>query len=182
MKRLAPRRDPYWPRLTANKMSDKCIHSYQVFDGLIPYDVEAKIGEVCGFCKEIVQDPIIRLHKRYGYCTHSWQVSNEVGTKTTREYKICSFCGERVEPLREGFRWEELRPDSLWFKMMAIKPLIVVGSQWFDKVTQETFTIKEIKTFFDNEYPHWECFIDPHPEGTHWYASPESLAETYELL
>ena len=180
-------RDLIYPIITPNYFNAKCTHSYQVNNGLIPYEVEVKTGDTCPCCKEIVPEfPRYRVFKRYGHCVHSWEQREkpeDIGHTSIIPGcgRYCPFCGELVEVKAETFRWESLRPQALLDRMQQIKPLIVVGSRWLDKAEEEVYTIYKIDGQ-DNSYEMWMPFVNPHPENTHWYISPEKLAEGYEPI
>jgi hypothetical protein len=180
-------RDNFYPRIIPNLFRGKCSHTYQLNDGFIPYEVIVKIGEVCLCCKEIVPEfPRFRIQKRYGHCLHSWSEEyginemTDAGTKCLLPGAVCEWCGATQVQHEDGFRWESLRSKALLDRIQEIKPLVKVGSKWRDRATHEVMTIKKIETNPIQGYEGWMCYLDPHPEDTHWYESPEKLAEYYE--
>ncbi len=173
-------RGEYSPIITPNIYDGKCIHSYQVIDYGIPYEVQHKVGDICHCCHETVTYPRLMVEKRYGICLHSHTTDGNWGTSCIYHGKTCRFCQQVSKPLPEGVRWEDFRSQALVDAIQRVKPQIVIGSRWRDKSDGEVFTIIKIEKLRD--YENWMCFIEPHPHGEFWYLSPENIAEKYEQV
>jgi len=161
----------HFPILKCNTMNGKCIHSYQVDDGLFPYDIEPPIGSICQFCNETITHPRILLYKRYGKCLHSYQTEEQMGTTLTPRDAICPFCHK----LANDSAWQGY-PEHIWSRAQEIKHLITIGSKWKYKPTGEVFTVYRQEKHTTQE----ANYLVPHPEHTFFYEYPTTLAELYE--